>query len=74
MLYTSRGRFPEYDVMVREMPRVLRCAYIDQTELLAGRWRKSLDLLRESPPPPEHPPTNGAQVAAAAVVDILREL
>ena len=26
MLYTSRGRFPEYDVMVREMPRMLRCA------------------------------------------------
>ena len=64
LLYTSRGHFVEYDVMVREMPRVLRCAYIDRESLLAGRWRESLDGLLGSPPPPEHPPTNGADVAA----------
>ena len=29
LLYTSRGRFVEYDVMVREMPRVLRCRFLD---------------------------------------------
>ena len=29
MLYTSRGRFVEYDVMVAEMPRFLRCEYLD---------------------------------------------
>ena len=26
LLYTSRGRFVEYDVLVKEMPRYLRCA------------------------------------------------
>jgi L-arabinokinase len=71
MLYTSRGRFPEYDVMVRELPRVLRCAYLEQESLLAGRWRASLDSLREAPPPPEHPPTDGAEVAASAVANLL---
>ena len=50
LLYTSRGHFVEYDVMVREMPRVLRCAYIDQESLLAGRWQESLDALLESLP------------------------
>ena len=25
LLYTSRGRFAEYDVLIREMPRYLRC-------------------------------------------------
>ena len=64
LLYTSRGHFVEYDVMVREMPRVLRCAYIDQAALLAGRWREALDQLLEAPPPPDRPPTNGAEVAA----------
>ena len=38
MLYTSRGHFLEYDVLVREMPRFVRCAFIDQESLLAGRW------------------------------------
>jgi L-arabinokinase len=67
MLYTSRGRFAEYDVMVREMPQVLRCAYIDQDALFAGRWRAALDALLASPPPPEHPPTNGADVASERI-------
>jgi L-arabinokinase len=64
LLYTSRGHFVEYDVMVREMPRVLRCGYIDQGSLLAGRWRASLDELLHAPHPPDRPATNGAEVAA----------
>jgi hypothetical protein len=71
MLYTSRGRFPEYDVMVREMPRVLRCAYIEQEELFAGGWRAALDALRDAPAPPEHPATNGADVVAERILRIL---
>lgn len=68
MLYTSRGRFVEYDVMVAEMPLVLRCRFIDQESLLAGQWRSALDELLRAAPPPERPPTNGADVAAAAIL------
>jgi hypothetical protein len=64
MLYTSRGRFVEYDVMVREMPRYMRCEFIDQPSLLAGRWRAALDTLLAQPDPPERPATNGADVVA----------
>jgi L-arabinokinase len=64
LLYTSRGHFIEYDVMVREMPDVLRCAFIDQEALLGGRWRDALDALRRSAPSLDHPATNGAKVAA----------
>ena len=64
LLYTSRGRFVEYDVMVEEMPRVLRCRYIEQGALLAGHWRIALDALLASAPAPERPPTDGAEVAA----------
>jgi L-arabinokinase len=72
MLYTSRGHFREYDVLVNEMPRFLRCAFIDQASLLAGRWLEALDGLLVSPPAPLRPRTDGAEVAAeliAAAVD-----
>ena len=45
MLYTSRGQFREYDVLVREMPRFVRCRFIDQADLFAGRWRAALEAL-----------------------------
>ncbi|MEO8521284.1 MAG: hypothetical protein ABI603_07975 [Acidobacteriota bacterium] len=67
MLYTSRGRFPEYDVMVAEMPRLLRCAFIDRTALLEGRWRTALETLARTPPPAERPRTDGAEVIAAMI-------
>ena len=72
ILYTSRGRFAEYDVLVAEMPRYLRSQYMPIDDLLAGRWRSSLDALMSSPTPPERPRTDGARVAAgmaAAVVE-----
>lgn len=67
MLYTSRGVFREYDELVRQMPRYLRCRFIDQADLFAGRWRASLEALVAQPPPPETMATNGAEVAAAAI-------
>ena len=39
IVYTSRGHFVEYDVLVREMPRWLRCGFISNDDLLAGRWQ-----------------------------------
>ena len=52
LLYTPRGRFAEYDVLVREMPRYLRCACIETEDLLAGRWREGLEAVMAAPPPP----------------------
>jgi L-arabinokinase len=72
LLYTSRGRFVEYDVFVAEMPRVLRCRFIPQEDLLAGRWRPHIDALLGQPPPPEHPRIDGAIVAAKAILDLVR--
>lgn len=68
MLYTSRGHFVEYDVMVKEMPTVLRCRYLEQASLLAGQWSDALDGLLDSPAAPRRPATNGAEVAAAAIL------
>jgi L-arabinokinase len=71
ILYTSRGRFVEYEVMVAEMPRFLRCEYLDLESLLAGRWREALDRLSTQPPPPERPRSDGAEVVAEMIVERL---
>ena len=64
MVYTARGRFAEYDVLAREMPKYLKAHYIDQESLKAGRWRAALDVALDAPAPPQRPATNGADVVA----------
>jgi L-arabinokinase len=64
VVYTSRGRFAEYDVLVREMPKYLRSVYLDNESLLAGRWRAALDTAVSAPEPPQHPRTDGAVIVA----------
>ncbi len=71
ILYTSRGPFREYDLFVAEMPRYLRCEFIDNAALLAGRWREPLERLLASPPPPARPATNGAEIAADGLLEYL---
>jgi hypothetical protein len=71
LLYTSRGRFAEYDVMVREMPRVLRCRFIEMDAFLNGRWKDALDALAASPEPPERARTDGAGVVAEMILSTL---
>ena len=64
LLYTSRGRFVEYDLFVAEMPRILRCRFLPQADLLAGRWADSVEALLAQPAPPERARLDGAAAAA----------
>jgi hypothetical protein len=50
------------------MPKFLRCAFISQEDLFAGRWRAGLERAVSSPTPPAHPPTNGAEVVARLII------
>jgi hypothetical protein len=68
LLYTARGRFVEHEMLVAEMPRLLRCRYIAQEDLLTGVWDDAVDALLRQPPPPERVPANGAEVAADAII------
>jgi L-arabinokinase len=72
LLYTSRGDFREYQVLVDAMPEFLRCAFIDHGDLFAGRWAPHLDALLAQPEPPARPLVNGAEVAADILLDHLR--
>jgi hypothetical protein len=74
ILYTSRGRFVEYDVMVREMPRYLRCQFISNEDLYAGRWKEPLEALMAQPPAPESPRVDGAEVVAGVIREMWGEL
>jgi hypothetical protein len=75
MLYTSRGHFPEYDVLVEEMPKYLRTAFIGQDELFAGKWETPLNKLLAKPKGKAKtymkPDTNGAEVAAELLLKAL---
>jgi len=67
LLYTSRGHFVEYDVIVAEMPRVLRCRFIPQDDLRAGHWRPHIEALLAQDAPPDCARVDGAQVAADVI-------
>ena len=70
LVYTPRGDFPEYDVMVAELPRVLACAPLSNEDLLAGRLAPALEdvLARPQPPPPD---LDGAARAARRLLERL---
>jgi hypothetical protein len=64
ILYTSRGHFPEYDVLVEEMPKYLASAFISPDDLFAGKWESHLDKLLAHGKSKKKPEVNGAEVAA----------
>jgi hypothetical protein len=67
LLYTSRGHFVEYGVLVRDMPSMVRAQFISQEDLFAGNWRPYLDALLALPrPAPVR--VDGAAVAAEEIV------
>ena len=72
LLYTSRGDFREYAVLVDAMPKYLRSAFIDHDDLFGGNWQPHLDALLAQPPLQTRPDTNGAQVAADILLQILK--
>lgn len=71
LLYTSRGHFPEYDVLVAEIPKYLRSAFIGHDDLFDGKWESHLDKLLAQPKPKKKPETNGADVAAEIILKAL---
>lgn len=70
ILYTSRGAFAEYDRLVAEMPRFVRCAFIGHDDLFGGRWAAHLDRLMALPKPPPAD-VSGADRVADAMLKML---
>lgn len=71
VLYTSRGHFIEYDVLVKEMPKYVRAAFISHDDLFSGDWEPHLDKLLAQPKPKKTTDTSGADVAADTLLATL---
>ena len=67
LVYTPRGEFREYDVLVSALPRLLRSQFISHADLFAGRWGDVFERALGHPEPPGQIATNGAEVAAAII-------
>jgi UDP:flavonoid glycosyltransferase YjiC (YdhE family) len=73
LLYTSRGHFAEQNVIVTEMKRVLRCRFITQEDLRAGRWDAAIESLLGQPLPPEQMASAGAAGVASTILEMAED-
>lgn len=70
LVYTERGDFPEYPILVREMPAYFPAAHVSNDDLLAGRIAGAVrEVLGQ--PMPEAPDMSGAEVAARRLLELL---
>ena len=72
VLYTERGEFPEYPLLVRALKELATAEFIPQDELLAGNLRPYLVRLLGKTPHWPAVPLNGAPAAAATITTLLR--
>jgi len=70
LLYTSRGHFVEYEVLVQEMPCFVRSQFIPQDALFGGHWLPYLEALLEQDRP-EPADVGGAAAAADRILSWL---
>jgi L-arabinokinase len=70
MIYTERGDFPEYPILVGEMKSLLACAYVSNDDLRHGRLRAALEAVLAEPMPAP-PALDGAEQAAARLLEQL---
>jgi L-arabinokinase len=71
IIYTDRGNFPEYDILVREITEQLTTVFLSSADLYAGRWKAAIkELERQSRLVPTLP-SNGAEVCADTILRYL---
>ncbi len=71
MIYTDRGLFPEYAVLVREMEKHLATTYLPSQDLYSGRWESALGKLKDEPRRLPTVASNGARVCAQRILEFL---
>ena len=69
LVYTDRGDFPEYPVMVAEMPRYLPAVFASNEEVREGRLGRALEAVRALARSRTPPRTDGAAVAAEKLLE-----
>ena len=69
VVYTERGDFLEYEVLVEGMARHLPCVHVSNEDLRAGKLGGALLAVLQLPFPPP-PDLSGAAVAARRVLEV----
>lgn len=69
MIYSDRGEFLEYPILVDGIKSHLSCCFMPKEDLYSGNWGSYVDRLGKQPRPQLRIPTNGAQVAAGRIVE-----
>jgi hypothetical protein len=70
LVYTDRGDFPEYPILVGEMSLYLPAVFASNEDVREGRLGPSLEAVLALPFP-DPPPTDGASVAAEKLTALL---
>jgi hypothetical protein len=71
IVYTERGDFPEYPVLVGGMPRFLPAVHVSNDDVRTGRLGEAIRTVLDQPFP-ALPRLDGAAVAAHRILDLLR--
>lgn len=71
MIYTSRGRFAEYECLVEGIRTHLPHAFIDNEHLRAGRWETALEQVFSEPRCISAVDVSGAESAANVLQSVL---
>ena len=69
LVYTDRGDFPEYPILVREMGRYLPAVHVGNDDVRSGRLREAVERVL-SLPLPTPPDLSGAEVAARRLLEV----
>ena len=69
IVYTERGDFPEYGVLVAGMEELIPCAHVSNADLLTGRLGGPIRTVLGRPVPPR-PDLSGASVAAEQLLRV----
>jgi len=72
IIYTERGLFPEYDVLVNTIRRELTSVFIDSKNFSAGNWGPSIRQVLSLPRKLPDIRTDGADVCARRILDFMK--
>jgi len=70
MIYTDRGVFPEYEILVDAIKRCLTAVYVPSEDLYAGRWESAIRCLESKPRRQPDCRIDGAQVCAQIILNV----
>lgn len=73
MIYSDRGFFPEYEILVREMKRHLTTVHMPSSALYSGDWDTYIRRMETLPRLTPHIVENGASVCARLILEQLSQ-